>query len=657
VRLERIVLRNIRQYAGTQELEFAAPGPRNVTLVRGQNGAGKTHLLEALHWVLYGGLGHDELRSMISKGALATANQGDTIESGVDLWFSHDGRDYQCARAVRVRLGAPTEAGMSFGILGEEFSLYEITSGGESRLVSAPVEELAGILPKNAAAYFFFDGERIDTFARPDNAVGISQAVREVLKFAYLERAISHLKVVRTEYEAELRRSAVGTEVETLLEKKKEVETDRAALEHELQRIPEEIGAIESRKALVEKALLQTEEVRDEMLRRQQLQSKLEGLRRLEHDQVEGFADLVISAPLVLARSALDSTAKEANTRRKKGEIPSRVRQVVVNDLLEAGMCICGRELAPGSTAFDVVKALAEHAVSNRLEERALAMTTTLPSLEMRAGTLAERLRDALSKHEALLGEMRDTQEALSEVDKALASARQEDIAELVDKNKRLEKDLRDLHSRQLALSGRLDAADREIAALDAQLERNRRLGAQAEALRRRVLIAQNAERALTETQKKFGDEVRAEVESGCSEMFKRLVWKTSHFDRVEVSEAFGLSVVDRWGEPALGDLSAGETEVLSLSFIVTMGRVAAETIGSSAPIVIDTPFGRLSEEPRANIAAALPTLLDQLVLFVTDTELVGTEDALRPHVGRRYDLTFDEQSSSTRIEEVSAGG
>src|SRR5262249_42811143 len=114
---------------------------------------------------------------------------------------------------------------------------------------------------------------------------------------------------------------------------------------------------------------------------------------------------------------------------------------------------------------------------------------------------------------------------------------------------------------------------------------------------------------------------------------------------------------VDKWGAPALGDLSAGETEVLSLAFIVTMGRVAAETVDSRAPVVIDSPFGRLGAEPRGNIAQALPSMVDQLVLLVTDTELVATEEALIPRIGKRYELRFDMDTSATTIVGVGANG
>ena len=48
------------------------------------------------------------------------------------------------------------------------------------------------------------------------------------------------------------------------------------------------------------------------------------------------------------------------------------------------------------------------------------------------------------------------------------------------------------------------------------------------------------------------------------------------------------------------------------------MARISEE----EAPLVMDTPLGRLSADHRSNITEHLPALSDQLVLLVTDEEL-----------------------------------
>jgi len=52
--LERLVLENFRQFRGRQELVFSDLKERNITIVHAENGFGKTTILKALLWVLYG---------------------------------------------------------------------------------------------------------------------------------------------------------------------------------------------------------------------------------------------------------------------------------------------------------------------------------------------------------------------------------------------------------------------------------------------------------------------------------------------------------------------------------------------------------------------------------------------------------------------------
>ena len=45
---------NFRGFYGTQRLRFAPAGSNGVTVIHGENGAGKTNLLNAIFWCLTG---------------------------------------------------------------------------------------------------------------------------------------------------------------------------------------------------------------------------------------------------------------------------------------------------------------------------------------------------------------------------------------------------------------------------------------------------------------------------------------------------------------------------------------------------------------------------------------------------------------------------
>lgn len=162
--------------------------------------------------------------------------------------------------------------------------------------------------------------------------------------------------------------------------------------------------------------------------------------------------------------------------------------------------------------------------------------------------------------------------------------------------------------------------------------------------------LAQRAADAIKDMYQTYADEMRLRIEAKTKEIFKLLIWKESHFQDVHLGPDFDLEVIDRYGKPARPELSAGERQVLSLSFITAMSRISEE----EAPLVMDTPFGRLSSQPRNNITKFLPDLADQLVLLVTDEELRDqARTNLETRIGREYRLEFDSRTSCTRIEEI----
>ena len=130
-------------------------------------------------------------------------------------------------------------------------------------------------------------------------------------------------------------------------------------------------------------------------------------------------------------------------------------------------------------------------------------------------------------------------------------------------------------------------------------------------------------------------------------------------FQDVRLDKNYVLRVIDRYGKEARPEMSAGERQVLSLSFIAAMARVAVRillpnTHAEPFPIVMDTPFGRLSTQHRENITAKIPDIATQLILFVTDEELHGQARAnLESRIGKEYELQFDDGTGSTRIKRL----
>ena len=125
------------------------------------------------------------------------------------------------------------------------------------------------------------------------------------------------------------------------------------------------------------------------------------------------------------------------------------------------------------------------------------------------------------------------------------------------------------------------------------------------------------------------------------NEYFNQLIWKDEDYT-IDLDDSYQISVSGDGSENnRIGSLSAGETQVLALSFMAALSDIS----GFDAPVVIDTPLGRISGENRTLIAQNLPTYLSdtQLTFLMTDTEYAGdVKRFLKGKVANKYVLDFD---------------
>ncbi len=137
-------------------------------------------------------------------------------------------------------------------------------------------------------------------------------------------------------------------------------------------------------------------------------------------------------------------------------------------------------------------------------------------------------------------------------------------------------------------------------------------------------------------------ESIRKEIEELTRKQFFSLIWKKETYKDVKIDKNYNISVVHQSGMEAIGTLSAGERQVLALSFMAALNTVS----GFNAPIVIDTPLGRLSKEPKKNIASKLPNYLKdkQVTLLVTDEEYTPeVKEKLSNRIGKEYRIDFKE--------------
>ncbi|MEM2900924.1 MAG: hypothetical protein QXT63_09050, partial [Thermoplasmata archaeon] len=86
---------------------------------------------------------------------------------------------------------------------------------------------------------------------------------------------------------------------------------------------------------------------------------------------------------------------------------------------------------------------------------------------------------------------------------------------------------------------------------------------------------------ALEAIRQKLVDDIRNTIQNKTREYFLRLIWKKETYDTVIIDNDYGISVINKLGSECLGTLSAGERQILALSFLAALREVS----GFEAPI------------------------------------------------------------------------
>ncbi len=645
MKLDRLAVENFRQYYGAQTVKFSRDASKTITIFNGVNGAGKTALFTALSWCFFGEA-VVKPEQLMSKKAITEARPGERVTARVAIWFVHGGERYLARREVSgLRLADPSLRYDSHST----FMLMRTRPEGESREVENPTGTLNAILPENVRTYFFFDGERIDEFARPDHEHEVAHAVRNVLPIEILDRAKTHLDVIAREFRSELKNSSTG-ELEALLTEEEKKRQELNSIDEGIQHKQNEYRTAKKQMEGLDQRLSDIAAVKDFTIRRANLMKELHQAEALRDELNQSLRDTLNEAAGVFAKGAFQKAMGILDEKREKGEIPPGIRQQFLQDLLEEMICICGRQIEANSPEHERLIQLLNKTFPSDLETLVLEAAVEVRNALKRIDQIPDKVNRYLVKKVALdlLTEKLDAQ--LDEISRKLSAFDLEEVAALEKKRSAYDFAIHQLDMDIHQLRGRVEQINHDLGHLQKAIDAARKTEAKAQRLARKFVLAQQSADAIAQMVEVFAAAKRQQIQEQAQVIFQTLIWKTSHFQEIRLSDDYRLDVIDRWGLAARPDLSAGERQVLSLSFITAMARVSR----TEAPLVMDTPFGRLSGEHRASITKHLPQLADQLIIFVTDEEL--REEArtnLEHRIGFEYRLEFDQQTSCTTIVEV----
>jgi DNA sulfur modification protein DndD len=661
--LERLDLKNFRQFRGIQTLEFARDG-KNVTVIFGENGRGKTSIFRAIMFCLYGdrrlsqdGAVGDKDLHLVNTAELEERVDipAAPVEAYVGLRFSHGAHRYELRRAlysIRDNNGAILEE------LGDA-RLSIFAPDGNCKVENDPerIGDLVNqVLDRRVREYFLFDGEKIEhlTRASAQHKREVSKGVRNLLSIDALEVGIRAMRHLCKDLDSDLKQRATGEYLRVIV-RITEISDRLEILEKDIARKEEELERASSERHDVEKKLEQYREIRGLLEHRRSLEEQKQEVQQKIDSILQEIKANTAKSSFLLCKDAIETVFSHIDERRSRGEIPPQIRKDLIEKILDDGACICGRGISPDTEPYRRIHQWLEKADDPVVQNATLELWRHLATTMGRFDHIQETAEKLLLGYANAKSSLQQVRRDLSTVNDKIGTSARKDAAELENQRKQIEKDVIRLTVERNKLEDEVEQLSSEQEMLLSQRKQLEQQEELRNELTDRASLASQALEALQAVFSEFTREARDKIAADATEVLHELLDEDSRreFSRIVVNDDYSLQILDRWDHPFLADISAGQRQVMSIAFIAALAKAAAGDKLLEMPLFMDTPFGRLSYEHRKNLIASIPSICAQWVLLATDTELRRTEGRLLSRGGkwgRFYRLVADDQGG-TRIE------
>jgi len=630
--LKKIILNNFRQFYGKQTLDIASGSDINVTLIHGENGVGKTTVLNAVLWCFYKDTTHRfEKPDKITN--YQAISEGDNIAT-VEVFFENEGCDYLVSRTLNEHSQE------------EDFKAF-IVENGNFKNLDSPNVFINSVIPREMAKYFFFDGEYAENFSSQNNKSTVRDALEDMLGCKTANQAIKDLHALKSEFEKQVSALTKGNNVAELMQKQIDsLETANKMDEAKVIQLENTLETAKSARDDITEKLRNAEGA-------SAIQKKREELERLKSKILEQKLKSEAALSSWIGESGLGLISKklEENTQaiiddaKIKGKLPSDIGETFVNDILDKKICICNREFEEESSEAESIKKLLDDAGN-------AAATDRLMNARSLMGVLLEKRSHALDSLNLIREQIKGQSDELDAIEAKIADCHAQLQGSKIQEIAEREMALKKRHEEIEDLTGQINKLKFDCENRKEDIEKNKKKRDQALQTNERAIGLQKRCLILSKTAEKIEQELvkyREESRNKIAEEVNKILDKTARRDYyATIDDKFNLDMFYKETRTSVAR-SGGENQLLSLAFIAALIQFSSDRIenqsellrpGTLAPMVLDSPFGQLDPTYQQATAGFLPKMAKQVVLLLSKTQ--GNSDVmgiLKDRIGAEYVL------------------
>lgn len=651
MQLESIKLQNFRQFRN-ESVDFAqGENGKNVTIIIGENGTGKTTFAQAFFWCMYGETEFSD-KTILNKVVAAEMRPGQEEKVMVTLALRHGEVGYTLYREQAYHKA------YNNNVKGDNtvFNIAIKDATGNTTYVKRTQceAEVKGILPKELSRYFFFDGERIEKMSKDissgKKSTDFAEAVKGLLGLNGFISAIAH-------FNPRSKNGVIGSYNSSFDSKSNEKISEYSATitkcNSEIERLEARLDILDTQiESAKERKAEKTEEIK-QYAEGENLQNQKETLQK-EIRNIEASRANIYKAvcrefnssmssffSMALIKRALTLLSEEDFTGK---DIPY-MHTKTIEYLIKQKVCICGTHLDEGSVPYNKVMELV-----NFLPPQSISTTVSdfKKEAKRRAGSskdVVSGVQDNLAVISSQDDEITEKLDDIQRIDKKLSGGNVREKVRSINAEIRIcdetiakcETEKRDC-DRKIAVyqhdRDRADTERRNLALLD---ERNRKI----------EIYKAYAERIYSELLEVYTTseaKIRAQLQDTINDIFKQIYEGGLY---LTIDERYHISV---YANDYEGDVETSTAQSISVIFafitgIIKMARENRNAADDDAkllssepyPLVMDAPLSSFDKRRIKTVCEALPKTAEQVIIFIKDTDGELAEEYMGDKIGSRH--------------------
>ncbi|KQY91220.1 hypothetical protein ASD24_24225 [Paenibacillus sp. Root52] len=650
--IQKLALRNIGAYHGElNKFDFRTTANRNVILLGGKNGAGKTTILESLRIVLFGSMAYGfvtenepyyrKIRTLLNRKAI-NENETDAFQITLDYSSTEDFElhEYSLVRSWRIKNDRIRE---SFAVKRDnQFLTAQQTSDFQSRLR----EEM----PPKLFELCLFDGEDISRIVSEEK---IPEYLKESGKILFNLDLFVNLEKDLNTYRMQYAQQNASAAEEVAQFEKLEIEIDqlKKTIEEKQQfsiLYSEEIDNLndtikqDKNDFEVHGGLLQ--EKRQEIVSRINV---IENKRKTNSEHVRHFVSSLL--PFFIARKHLRQVYHQLNKEKQYESYDYIANSLVeeqlaslLNSVLEPSKEIDESEV---TSVFEGILNLIKPDQTQLIHRASFEQRSEIHNLnkQIQALNVAEYTK-RFDENAMLLKEAQELRTKLETNDRA--SEFKELLGRIEQKTKQVEQHKILIEQLGLEIQNLSESLHTKLSQKDKVEEKIREYHKSEKSYEMTEKLLTVSQRFRERQWRKKLDDVANETVRMIDVLFRKKDFiKRIHIDHI----TFELKLFNLLNQEISKErLSAGEKEMLMLTVILAMFRVS----GWKLPFVFDTLMGRLDQDHKKSlIQHFIPRCGEQVLMFTTDSEITSEQFPVIEEITNRcYTLEYDASQESAVI-------